>query len=81
MEERFSYFEAGLSALAQEWMTWRQLSFTYETLTSSTLNLDSVNLGRPVPNDGVAENNHGSSDRGTTPMDIEEEPPNHLTEL
>jgi hypothetical protein len=82
MEEWFNFFEVGLSSLARRLDDMEAVVQTLRDLGSAQHSTsDSVNLGRPVPNDGVAENNQGSSDRGTTPMDIEEDPPNPLQNL
>jgi len=79
MEEWFNYFKVGLSSLA-----WR-MNYMEESIqimrdvgTAQCSTSDSLNLGRLVPNDRVAENNQGSSDKGTMPMDTEEDPPNPL---
>jgi hypothetical protein len=58
-------------------MKWKLPSSIYKTPGPAQRSTsDSVNLGRPIPNDDAAENNPGNSDIGTTTMDIEEEPLN-----
>jgi len=75
IEECFNYFEANLSSLARR---LDDMEVTVQTLRDpgpiQHSTSDSVNLGRPGPNDGVVENKQGSFDRGTTPMDTGEDP-------
>jgi hypothetical protein len=78
IEERFSYFEDGLFALVCR-MGDMEVAFLHSRDPGPTQHStsDSINLGRLVPNVGTAEKNPRIYDRGTTPMDIEEQPPNH----
>jgi len=71
---RLGYFEAGISALARR-MDEMEVAFLHlrdpgPTQRSAS---NSVNLGRHVPNVGATKNNLGNSNRGTMPMDMEEE--------
>jgi hypothetical protein len=77
MENKFRVFEVGLSTLVR---TMDKMEATFLHLRDPRLDqrstFDSINLRRPIPKDDVAGNNHGNSDRGTTPTNIEEEPLN-----
>jgi hypothetical protein len=77
MEEKYRDFEVGLSTLARR-MEEMEVAFLHlrDPGYAQRSTSDSVNPGRPFPNDVAAENDPGNSDRGTAPMDIEEEPLN-----
>jgi hypothetical protein len=75
MEERYRVFEDSLSTLARR-IDEMKAAFLHLRDPDATQCLvsNSMNLGRPIPIDVAAKNKPGKSDRGMTPMDIEEEP-------